>query len=167
MKKLAIINKCPNNIIHAIFEYFKTQEIDISVYEHFSTIKSENFNLIAMINAEQEHYIKAACPIINLHQSLLPAFATENPLSEAIKYGAKVTGITIHYIEPNNFYGRIITQYPVLIGLSSHIDTISNELEEISAKLYPLVIDSVISDRVFDYTDLFKSSCNRCNKNCH
>jgi len=107
--------------------------------------------------------------VLNLHLSLLPAFKTENPLKDTFTSGVKVGGITIHYAEKDNFFGKIIAQYPVLIGNTTHFDEYCNEIKSISSSLYPVVIEAVANDRVFDFSDLFNSrGCSGgCSGNCN
>ena len=48
--------------------------------------------------------------IINIHPSLLPAFAGARAVEQAIEYGVKVFGITIHWVDQTLDGGRIIAQ---------------------------------------------------------
>ena len=48
--------------------------------------------------------------IINIHPSLLPAFAGARAVEQAIEYGVKVFGITIHYVDQSLDGGKIIAQ---------------------------------------------------------
>ncbi len=48
--------------------------------------------------------------IINIHPSLLPAFPGARAVEQAVEYGVKVYGITIHYVNSVVDGGRIIAQ---------------------------------------------------------
>lgn len=48
--------------------------------------------------------------IINIHPSLLPAFRGAHAVEQAVEYGVKVYGITIHYVNDELDGGRIIAQ---------------------------------------------------------
>lgn len=48
--------------------------------------------------------------IINIHPSLLPAFKGAHAVEQAVEYGVKVYGITIHYVDEQLDGGRIIAQ---------------------------------------------------------
>ncbi|MBQ5752610.1 MAG: phosphoribosylglycinamide formyltransferase [Alistipes sp.] len=48
--------------------------------------------------------------IINIHPSLLPAFRGARAVEQAIEYGVKVFGITIHWVDASLDGGRIIAQ---------------------------------------------------------
>ena len=59
--------------------------------------------------------------MINIHPSLLPSFKGDNAINDAIKFGVKITGCTVHFVEAAIDSGRIITQEPV------RIDSFDNE----------------------------------------
>lgn len=48
--------------------------------------------------------------IINIHPSLLPAFRGARAVEQAVEYGVKVYGITVHYVTSELDGGRIIAQ---------------------------------------------------------
>lgn len=48
--------------------------------------------------------------IINIHPSLLPSFRGKNAVEQAVAYGVKVYGITIHYVDASLDGGKIIAQ---------------------------------------------------------
>lgn len=52
---------------------------------------------------------------INTHPSLLPAFPGMKAVGDALEYGVKVTGCTVHYVDKGVDTGRIIAQRPVLV----------------------------------------------------
>ena len=51
--------------------------------------------------------------IINIHPSLLPAFPGARAVEQAMEYGVKVFGVTIHYVDRTVDGGRIIAQRAV------------------------------------------------------
>lgn len=164
-KKVAIINIENSEILEAIQQNFKNKDIEISYFETLADLQTNeiSYNLICLCDFTQKFSLdinsKQNVPIINLHPSLLPSFAEENALEKSFTGGIKVGGITIHQVEPNKFYGNILAQYPVLIGLTTHYEEYKQEIINISKKLYPAVIEAILEDRVFDFSDLFKHSC--------
>ena len=48
--------------------------------------------------------------IINIHPSLLPAFPGVDAIGQALKYGVKVFGVTVHYVDSTLDGGKIISQ---------------------------------------------------------
>ncbi|MBZ5520760.1 MAG: phosphoribosylglycinamide formyltransferase [Acidobacteriia bacterium] len=60
--------------------------------------------------------------ILNIHPSLLPAFPGLNAQKQALDYGVKVTGCTVHFVDEDLDHGPIILQktVPVLEGDDEH-----------------------------------------------
>jgi phosphoribosylglycinamide formyltransferase-1 len=56
--------------------------------------------------------------ILNIHPSLLPAFPGLNAQRQALDYGVKVTGCTVHFVDEELDHGPIVLQrtVPVLAG---------------------------------------------------
>lgn len=48
--------------------------------------------------------------IVNLHPSLLPAFPGVDAIGQALDYGVKVFGVTVHYVDHTLDGGKIISQ---------------------------------------------------------
>lgn len=166
-KKLAVVQSENIEIVNAITNYFENKDVKIEFVEELNAIDFE-FDLVVLTGFEIiVKDIKKGSNLVNIHPSLLPAFATETALQDAFTSGIKVSGISIHSVDEGNFFGKILAQYPVLIGLDTHFDEYKREIIEISKKLYPIVIEAILEDRVFDFTDLFKSSCSGgCSGNC-
>src|SRR5262249_41481155 len=53
--------------------------------------------------------------ILNIHPSLLPAFPGLNAQKQAIDYGAKVSGCTVHFVDEHLDHGPIILQKTVAV----------------------------------------------------
>ena len=60
--------------------------------------------------------------ILNIHPSLLPAFPGLEAQKQALEYGAKVSGCTVHFVDEQLDHGAIILQkaVPVLDGDDDH-----------------------------------------------
>ncbi len=63
----------------------------------------------------------AACPVINIHHSFLPAFAGGKPYHQAYCKGVKLIGATAHYVTPILDDGPIIQQDVVRVNHRHHI----------------------------------------------
>ena len=69
------------------------------------------------------HFIQAfPNRIVNIHPSLLPAFPGMDAQKQALEYGVKVTGCTVHFVDEHLDHGPIILQktVPVLDGDDVH-----------------------------------------------
>jgi phosphoribosylglycinamide formyltransferase-1 len=80
--------------------------------------------------------------IINIHPALLPAFPGVDAQKQAFEYGAKVSGVTIHFVDESLDGGPIIYQEPVYIGDCRSAEEVSARILGIEHKAYAKVIDS-------------------------
>ena len=78
--------------------------------------------------------------ILNTHPALLPSFKGDHAVRDALAYGVKVTGCTIHVATENLDEGRIIAQeaVPVLPGDTEEI--LHERIKIIERVLYPRTI---------------------------
>ncbi len=71
------------------------------------------------------HYPSA---IINIHPSLLPSFKGVHSQRQALEYGVKITGCTVHFVDTEMDQGPIIIQRPVKILDSDTEETLSEKI---------------------------------------
>jgi len=128
------------------FQFFSEHEFDLVVLAGYMKILPEE--------------VLALSKFINIHPSLLPSFKGKDAIKQAFLAGVKVSGITIHWVEKGVDTGKIIAQYPVFIDNYMSLDEFEEEIHIIEHKLYPIVIEKILEDKVFDFQDLMKSSCN-------
>lgn len=164
--KVIIIKSENTELTEIINDQVKNNNIDVKVITNLTQEALNSEDLVIYTTFEKVEPITTKAKILKIYPSLLPAFNTKNAIAEAYKQ-VKVTGVTISEIQENS--ETILAQYPVLIGLQTSYCDLVNEIITISKKLYPSVIEAVITDRVFDFNDLFKSSChsgNTCGGHC-
>lgn len=81
--------------------------------------------------------------IINVHPSLLPAFAGKDAIGQALDYGVKVTGVTVHYVDEGMDTGPVIAQQAITIDLYETRETLTKKIQEQEHRLLPEVIQSL------------------------
>jgi phosphoribosylglycinamide formyltransferase-1 len=78
--------------------------------------------------------------IMNIHPSLLPAFPGLDAHEQAIAYGAKVSGCTIHFVDEGMDTGPIIMQQAVTILANDTVESLSERILAVEHELYPQAI---------------------------
>jgi phosphoribosylglycinamide formyltransferase 1 len=78
--------------------------------------------------------------IINIHPALLPAFKGGTAIKDAFDYGAKITGVTVHFVDEKTDHGPIILQQPLAIRKHETMDSLEARIHAIEHKLYPKAI---------------------------
>ncbi len=80
--------------------------------------------------------------IINVHPSLLPAFPGLHAQRQALVYGAKISGCTVHFIDEEMDHGPIIAQVSVPVLEGDTEESLSNRILIEEHRLLPRVIQS-------------------------
>lgn len=81
--------------------------------------------------------------IINLHPSLLPSFKGAHAIEQALEYGVKVFGATIHYVDETLDGGRIIAQRAVPYD-GDNIDELTAAVHAVEHELYIDTINKLL-----------------------
>jgi phosphoribosylglycinamide formyltransferase-1 len=86
--------------------------------------------------------------IINIHPALLPSFPGTHGVVEALEYGVKVSGVTVHFVDEEVDHGPIIAQraVPVLSGDSE--DDLHARIHEQEHLLFPEVLKAFAHGRL-------------------
>lgn len=86
--------------------------------------------------------------VINLHPSLLPAFPGDSPIEDTMDYGARVTGVTVHYVDEGADTGPIILQEAVEIKYNDTVQSLRERIHEVEHRLLPRAIELIAGGRV-------------------
>ena len=86
--------------------------------------------------------------VVNLHPALLPSFKGAHAIQDAYDYGAKVTGVTVHFADDKYDCGPIIAQRPVAVEEGWTVDELEARIHEVEHQLYPDVVQLLAEGRV-------------------
>jgi phosphoribosylglycinamide formyltransferase-1 len=75
--------------------------------------------------------------VINVHPALLPAFPGLQAVEQAIAYGVKVFGVTVHFVDGGVDSGPVILQRAVELPSASHAAEVLEHLHPIEHELLP------------------------------
>jgi phosphoribosylglycinamide formyltransferase 1 len=86
--------------------------------------------------------------IVNVHPALLPAFPGAHAVADALSWGAKVTGVTVHLVDEEIDHGPIVAQeaLPVLPG--DDWDTLEARVHQVEHRLFPAAVRALVEGRV-------------------
>jgi phosphoribosylglycinamide formyltransferase-1 len=129
----------PDRAAHhaAIAETLSDHGVDLVVTAGFNRILAPGF------------LRRFAGRIINVHPSLLPAFAgTLHAQAEALTYGVKITGCTVHFVDETVDGGPIIAQTAVPVHDDDTEETLTARILAEEHRLLPAVLQWFAEDRV-------------------
>src|SRR5204863_10209908 len=85
--------------------------------------------------------------ILNIHPSLLPAFPGVDAQAQAVRYGVKVSGCTVHFVDENLDAGPIIVQRTVPVRDDDTVETLSARILEQEHVAYVEALQKLASRR--------------------
>ncbi len=86
--------------------------------------------------------------VINVHPALLPAFPGLNAVEQAIEYGVKVFGVTIHFVDEGIDTGPVILQRAVELPWARDAKTVLDRLHAIEHELLPEAVALIANGAV-------------------
>ena len=121
-------------------DFSSKEEYEAQIVEELQAAEVELVCLAGYMRIVGKTLLEAyAGRIINLHPSLLPSFKGARAIEQALEYGTKVFGATIHYVEESLDGGKIIAQQAIAYE--------GSDIEELTAKIHaiehPLYIKAI------------------------
>jgi phosphoribosylglycinamide formyltransferase-1 len=86
--------------------------------------------------------------ILNVHPSLLPAFPGARAVRDALAWGAKVTGATVHLVDEEVDHGPIVLQEVVPIHPDDDERTLHARIQQVEHRLFPLAAELLAEGRL-------------------
>jgi phosphoribosylglycinamide formyltransferase 1 len=135
--------------------------IETEVLSHRAYPDRESYDR-ALVTALQAHGVTLVClagfmrllsatflnaypnAVLNIHPSLLPSFPGVDAQKQALDYGVKVTGATVHLVTPELDAGPIVLQAVVPVAEHDTVETLSARILAEEHRIYPAAIARVL-----------------------
>ena len=112
----------------AILHHLKEHEVDLVVMAGYMRLLGKE-----VLDAYPNR-------VLNLHPALLPSFPGAHGIEDALDYGVKVTGVTVHFANEIFDEGPIILQEAVPILEDDTEETLAERIHAVEHVLYPRAI---------------------------
>jgi phosphoribosylglycinamide formyltransferase 1 len=86
--------------------------------------------------------------ILNVHPALLPAFPGANAVRDALDWGARVTGATVHLVDEEVDHGPVVLQEAVPVLESDDERALHARIQEVEHRLFPLAVRLLAEGRL-------------------
>ena len=86
--------------------------------------------------------------MLNIHPSLLPAFPGRHAVPDALAWGAKVAGVTIHLVDEQVDHGPIVIQEAVPVVEDDDEGTLHARIRAVEHRQYPRAVRMLVEGRV-------------------
>jgi len=86
--------------------------------------------------------------ILNLHPALLPAFPGMTSVADALAWGVKVTGVTVHLVDEEVDHGPIVAQEPVRVEPDDDLASLLARVHEVEHRIFPEAVRALVEGRL-------------------
>jgi phosphoribosylglycinamide formyltransferase-1 len=86
--------------------------------------------------------------IINVHPSLLPAFAGVGAIEQALDYGVRVIGVTVHFVDEGVDSGPVLLQEAFELPYARDIHAVEAEVHAVEHRLLPRAVRLIAAGAV-------------------
>ncbi|MDI3546633.1 MAG: phosphoribosylglycinamide formyltransferase 1 [Halanaerobiales bacterium] len=141
-KALARANKyhIPNQYINPD-DYATKEEFEQAIINLLEEHKVELVILAGFMRLLTPYFVRHyKNKIMNIHPSLLPAFPGLNAQRQALEYGVKIAGCTVHFADEGMDTGPIILQAAVPVKEGDTEETLAERILQEEHRIYPEAI---------------------------
>jgi phosphoribosylglycinamide formyltransferase 1 len=86
--------------------------------------------------------------MLNVHPALLPAFPGSRAVADALAWGVKVTGVTVHLVDEEVDHGPVVFQEALEVRPDDDWDALEARVHEVEHRLLPAAVRALVEDRV-------------------
>jgi phosphoribosylglycinamide formyltransferase 1 len=86
--------------------------------------------------------------MLNVHPALLPAFPGTTSVADALAWGVKVTGVTVHLVDDEVDHGPIVFQEPLQVLPDDDWDALEERVHEVEHRLLPAAVRALAEGRI-------------------
>jgi phosphoribosylglycinamide formyltransferase-1 len=119
-----------------LIDELKTHDVELVCLAGFMRLLSANF-----VRAFPDR-------VLNIHPSLLPAFPGLDAQRQALEYGVRITGCTVHFVDEFLDSGPIIVQSAVPVLDGDTVESLSARILLQEHSIYSQAIQTLVEERV-------------------
>ncbi|WP_291439155.1 phosphoribosylglycinamide formyltransferase [Desulfovibrio sp.] len=86
--------------------------------------------------------------VINIHPALLPSFPGVHGGADALEYGVRISGCTVHFVEEKMDGGPVIIQAAVPVNPGEDVDDLMQRIHAMEHRIYPQAIQWFAQNRI-------------------
>jgi phosphoribosylglycinamide formyltransferase-1 len=120
----------------AVLEALREREVDIVALAGFMRILGPE--LVGAFHGR----------MLNVHPALLPAFPGTQAVADALEWGVKVTGVTVHLVEEEVDHGPVVFQEAIEVLPDDDWDALEARVHEVEHRLLPAAVKALADGRL-------------------
>ncbi|MFW9867690.1 MAG: phosphoribosylglycinamide formyltransferase [Candidatus Thorarchaeota archaeon] len=125
------------------------EEFDLEMIDALDDYGCELIVLVGYMRFVSELFIEHfKGNVMNIHPALLPSFKGMHAHEDALAYGVKVSGVTVHFVDIHEDHGPIIIQHAVPVYDTDTKETLGPRILEWEHKAFPKAIELFCDGRL-------------------
>ncbi|MBD3193812.1 MAG: phosphoribosylglycinamide formyltransferase, partial [Candidatus Lokiarchaeota archaeon] len=125
------------------------EEFDQKMIDVLKNYECEIITLVGYMRLVSKTFIKAfSGSVMNIHPALLPSFKGMHAHKDALEYGVKVSGATVHFVDEHEDHGPIIIQKCVPVYAEDTEETLGKRIIVWEHKIFPKAIELYCDNRL-------------------
>lgn len=130
-------------------DYKTREDFDREIVKHLKKRNVELVVLAGFMRLLSPYFIREyRGKIMNIHPALLPSFKGTHGIKDAIDYGAKVTGVTVHFVDEHLDNGPVILQKTVEIKEGDTEEALLERVHKEEHLIYPEAIKLFVESKI-------------------
>lgn len=86
--------------------------------------------------------------VINIHPALLPSFTGLHGVADAVNYGVRIAGCTVHFVDEIMDHGPVIIQAAIPMTAADSLDTVLQRVHAAEHRIYPQALQWLAEGRL-------------------
>ena len=87
-------------------------------------------------------------PVINVHPSLLPAFPGAHAIDDALAWGVKLVGVSVHFVDEQVDHGPVVFQEAIEVLPDDDWHALEVRVHEVEHRLFPAAVKALAAGRL-------------------
>ncbi len=128
-------------LLHDPAGFSSREEHDVALVEVLRGLGVEVVCLAGYMRILTTAFVRAFWPrIVNVHPSLLPAFPGAHAVRDALAWGVRVTGCTVHLVDEQVDHGPIVAQEAVDVRPGDSVESLHERIKAVEHRLLPACV---------------------------
>ncbi|MFP4257917.1 MAG: phosphoribosylglycinamide formyltransferase [Desulfovermiculus sp.] len=130
-------------------EYGSRQAHDQAIIQFLEDFGIQAVCLAGYMRLISQEFVQAfPNRILNIHPSLLPSFPGLHAQKQAVDYGVRLSGATVHFVDEKLDHGPVIIQAAVPVYPYDDQDTAAERILAFEHRIYPQAVQWLAEDRL-------------------
>ena len=130
-------------------EYESREDFDRDMLEAIKAQEVDTIVLAGYMRMLSPAFVKAYDGrILNIHPAILPSFAGQTGYADAIEYGVRLTGCTVHFVDEKMDNGPVIIQAVVPVGSNDTEEILIPRIHALEHRIYPQALQWLARNRL-------------------